>query len=101
MEAPHISRLAETYKDQGLVVLAVNAWDEDKTILRHFAEKNKLKQRILLEGGDVHADYGLTEMGVPVVLWIRPNGTIADVEFGFNKPQSLERKTKKLVAGAG
>ncbi|MCH7839644.1 MAG: TlpA family protein disulfide reductase [Planctomycetes bacterium] len=96
-----MSQLAETYKDQGLVVLAVNVWDEDKSILRRFAQKNKLKQRILLEGGDVHSDYGLSLMGVPVVVWIRPDGTVADVEFGFHEPQSLERKTKKLMAGAG
>jgi len=40
-------------------------------------------------------------MGVPVVVWIRPDGTVADVEFGFHEPESLERKTKKLMAGVG
>ncbi len=82
-------------------MLAVNAWDEDKAIVRQFVEDKKLKQRILLEGGQVHAEYGLTEMGIPVVLWIRPDGTVADVEIGFDEPESLESKTKKLVAGAG
>ena len=98
-EAPHLSRIAKEYADKDLVVLAVNAWDEDKAILRRWARKEDLKQRILLGGNAVYVEYG--KPGLPFVVWIKPDGTVHDVELGFDGPEELERSTAALLADSG
>ena len=100
MEAPHLSRLAEEYKDDGLIVLGVNAWDEEQEDVRRFVEENKLKQRILMNGRDV--GYELYHVpGIPTVLWISRNGVVVYTELGYDDPKELEQNTKKLLARSG
>lgn len=83
-----------------MVVLAVNAWDESKSDLTTFAKNEKLTHKILLDGGEVFTEkYGL--QGVPTTFWIDRNGVIVDIDVDFKKAGPLERKTAKLVAGAG
>ncbi len=94
-EAPHLSKLAEEYKKDGLVVLAVNAWDEDKDILKQYVEQNKLNQRVLLNGGEVCDRYGIPDRSVPIVFWVDRSGLVVDVDSG--NVETLEGNTKKLV----
>lgn len=91
-----MSRLAEEHADEGLVVLAINAWDEDEAILRRFARKENLKQRILLNGNAVYREYG--KPGLPFTVWIKPDGSVHDVELGFDDAKPLEAKTKELLS---
>lgn len=92
-----MSRIAREHADEGLVVLAVNAWDEDKDVLAKFIKSEKLAQRVLLNGSDVGSEkYNVK--GVPVVLWITPDGIIEDVEVGFGGRRSLEEKTRRLLS---
>jgi hypothetical protein len=77
-------------------VLAVNAWDEDPALLRRFASGENLAQRILLNGSAAYSDYG--KPGVPFVVWIGPDGTVAEVQVGFHGHRSLEARTEKLLA---
>ena len=97
MEAPHLSRITEQFRDKGLVVLAVNAWDESRETVRRFVTEKNLKQRVLLDGSSVHESYGLA--GIPVSVWIDRAGVVADVEFGYSGPTALERTTKRLIDG--
>ena len=92
-----MSELAKKYEKDGLVILAVNAWDEDKAILQKFAKDNQLRQRILLNGNGVAKEWGITS--VPVVVWIDRDGVIRDVEAGGGGPEGLEKRTKALIAG--
>jgi len=62
-----------------------------------FAKSEKLKQRILLEGGEVTEKYG-SGSNVPVVLWIDRNGVVVDTQWGYEGGESLEAKTRKLLA---
>lgn len=95
-----MSRLAEEYIDDGLVVLAVNAWDEEEEEIRRFVQENKLKHRILLNGRDVA--YGLYHVpGIPTALWINRHGVVVDTEVGFDGPELLEEKIKRLLSSAG
>jgi peroxiredoxin len=95
-EAPHLSELAERYAGEGLVVLAVNAWDEDEPAVRRFANDHGLKQRILLYGQEVGELYGLNG-SVPAVTWIDRHGRIVDFEGGFSGKRSLVRRTNALL----
>ena len=92
-----MSRIASEHADDGLVVLAVNAWDEDKNVLAEFVKSEKLAQRVLLNGSDVGSEKYKIK-AVPVVLWISPDGIIDDVEVGFSSRRSLEEKTRRLLS---
>ena len=82
-----------------MVVLAVNAWDEDKEILKQYVEQNKLNQRVLLEGGKTIERYGVPDGALPTVFWIDRAGVVMDVDVGSGDVKKLESNTRKLVSG--
>lgn len=79
-------------------MLAVNAWDEPKSVLSRFVRKQKLNQTVLLNGSEVAKRYH-TKGSVPVVLWIDRDGVVVGTEFGYEGPESLQRETDRLLAG--
>lgn len=81
------------------MVLAVNAWDEPKKTLVRFLEKNKLKQRVLLNGSSVTDAYKCN--GIPTAFWIDAKGVIQDIADGVIGLNSLEKKTERLLANSG
>jgi hypothetical protein len=80
--------------------LAVNAWDEEEDVLRRFVTENKLKQRVLIDGGET-ADRYMLGGSVPTLLWIGRNGVVVDTEWGFGESESLEAKTRLLLSTGG
>lgn len=98
-EAPHLSRLAEQYVGEGLVILSINAWDDDKKDLESYAKKEKLAQRILLNGSAVADQYHVE--GLPTTLWIDRKGIVVDTEVGFGGVEALRERTRKLTASSG
>jgi cytochrome c biogenesis protein CcmG/thiol:disulfide interchange protein DsbE len=96
VEAPHLSEFVDKYAKEGLVILAVNAWDEDKNEVKKFAEKNKLKQRILLNGRSVaYKRYKVP--GIPTAVWIDRAGVVRGTDVGFEDPQAFDEKTRQLL----
>ncbi len=93
--------MASDHQKDGLVVLAVNAWDEDHNLLKEYAKQEKLNQRILLDGSDVHKRYGIPERRVPVVFFIDRAGRVVDLLSGAGGWETLDKTTKKLVAARG
>lgn len=82
------------------MVLAVNAWDEDKDVVSKFVNENKLKQRVLLNGRDTFkGPYG--QKAIPVVLWVDRSGKIVrtHIDFAEKDAAALDDSTAKLVAG--
>lgn len=75
--------------------MAVNSWNEPKDDLAKFAEDQNLKHRICLEGRSVAQAYGVKV--VPTVLWIARDGRVVDVELGFDGPEALDRRTRRLL----
>ena len=99
MEATHLSKIAEKYADQGLVVLAPNAWDEEKGLLKRYVKKEKLRQRVLLNAGSVFKAYG--GRSVPTVLFIDQEGIVVEVEIGFDEGSGhLEEKVQSLLSSS-
>ena len=84
--------LAEKYAKDGLVVLAVNGWDESKAVLQAFVKKDRLKQRVLLKGSGVAERYQIRIF--PTNIWVDRNGNIVDSGSG---QRDLEAKTRRLV----
>jgi len=80
-----------------LVVLAPNAWDEEKSVLKRFVKKENLRQRVLLNAGEVFTALGGKR--VPTVLFIDRKGIVVDVELGFDKgADRLNRAVAELVS---
>lgn len=97
MEAPYLSKLVETFVNQGVVVLAANAWDEPRDVVTKFATEQKLKQRILLNAAETARAYGVSSL--PTVIWINRQGRVTDVAFGMTGERELEERTR-LALGA-
>lgn len=89
--------MAEKYRDRGLVVLAPNAWDEDRATVRDFVKSQKLTHRMLMNGSRLQSQYQLN--AVPTLIWIDRSGIIQDLEIGYAGPEPIEQKTKRLVEG--
>ena len=83
------------------MVLAVNAWDEDKEILKQYVEQAKLSQRVLLNGSETCDRFSIPSRSVPTLFWIDRDGIVADVDMGTGGVKTLENNTKKLVTGKG
>ena len=93
--------MANEHKKDGLVVLAVNAWDEDAELIKQYIEQNKYTHRVLLNGGEVSDRYGIPSRSVPTVFWIDTAGIIVDVDPGSGDAAKLESLTEKLLAKKG
>ena len=78
-EMPALQRVHEAYKDAGLVILAVNATNQDsETAALAFATEHGLTFPILLDlDGQVSQQYELRAL--PSTYFIRPNGIIEEV----------------------
>ncbi len=97
-EVTDLQRLHAKHASAGLVVLAVNAWDENPAALRVFAREKGLTYPILLNGGAVARDlYGVES--VPTHIWIDRNGRIDDVTVGYGHvdgPKGQDRAQRLL-----
>ncbi len=98
-EAPHLSQLAERYQKDGLVVLAVNAWDEEKDVIGKFVSDNRLQQRVLLNGREVFKG-AYVQKSIPVVLWLDRGGRILYTHLDYDAAHAkvLDEYTARLVA---
>jgi hypothetical protein len=70
------------YGPQGLVVLAVNAWDEPKIAVQKFVDEQKTSYRVLLDGGGVAKKYGI--VGLPTTFWVHKDGSVVRQMTGGN-----------------
>ncbi len=101
-ESPILSKLAKGYPHQ-LQVLAVAVQDDHKKV-EAFASRVKPSYTIL-ESGDltsaVSRSYGVNNgMGsatVPYSVLIRPDGTVAYVQGGYEAPSPLERQVIDFI----
>lgn len=97
-EAPYLSKWQAKYKDKGLVVLAVNGYDEPKELVQKFVKEKSLKQKILLMGGELaRGKYAVT--GFPTTFFVDPQGKIVDRSVGFADllAASEEKKIQELL----
>ncbi|MCP5098192.1 MAG: TlpA family protein disulfide reductase [Chloroflexi bacterium] len=94
-EMPELNRFYETHKNEGLVVLAVNAQEDEKTV-RPFIELNNFTFPVLLDlDGDVASQY-LTR-SFPTTYVIDRNGRIQHIQVGEITEQQLDEIVLPLL----
>jgi peroxiredoxin len=86
--------LHEAYHAAGLRIIAVNAWDESKEMVREFVEKNGLPYTVLLAGGDVF-EKSYRGLSIPTTYLLDRTGHIIDVHHGWG-PGDQDLIAKKV-----
>jgi peroxiredoxin len=102
LEAPVLAKLYDQHRGNGLVVLAVNAWDEPVDLVRAYVEKEHLPYPFLLNGKSIwEQKYHLNT--TPTSIWIDQEGLIARVHFGFEPgdEQSLQTEASQFLRARG
>jgi cytochrome c biogenesis protein CcmG/thiol:disulfide interchange protein DsbE len=97
-EMPALERVFQDYQPDGLVILAVNATDQDdEERVRSFAEELDLTFPILLDrNGDISRSYHLTAL--PTSYFIAPDGRIQEIVVGGPMSEALLRsRVEKLL----
>jgi peroxiredoxin len=99
VETPHLTELYQKHKDNGLVVLTVNSWDESANVVQKYVDNEKLTHLFLLNGSAVaRVKYHLRRW--PTTCLVDHNGVIARVHFGFQsgEEQALAKEVEELLA---
>jgi thiol-disulfide isomerase/thioredoxin len=95
-EAPYLSQWQEKFAGDGLVVLAVNAYDESRAVVEKFVKEKELKQRVVLMGGTVAREKYFVD-AFPTSFLLDREGKIVDRDVGFS-PTVKEKKIQGLLA---
>jgi len=75
---PHLQAIHEQYKDQDVVVIGVNAWENDDPVA--LMKARNWDYLLLLNGDQVAADYQVT--GIPTMVVIDQEGKIVQRKVG-------------------
>jgi cytochrome c biogenesis protein CcmG/thiol:disulfide interchange protein DsbE len=100
-EMPAIQRVYTDYQDEGLVVIGINATDQDElTSVKSFITENQLTFPILLDNdGEISRKYNLHSL--PTSFFVDQNGIIQDVVIGGPMAEALLRsRVERLLEGA-
>jgi cytochrome c biogenesis protein CcmG, thiol:disulfide interchange protein DsbE len=83
-EVPALIDLKKRYgsSDNGLAVLAVNAWNESAQKIEAFAGEKGINYAVLLNGMPVARKYSV--QGIPTAVLIDPEGNIIHRETGYS-----------------
>ena len=91
MEVPHLNRLYEKYKEQGLIVLGIND-EKDHSEVREYVENN-INYPILIDADNQFDEYMI--QGIPCTYYIDKEGRIRKREVGFG--EGSEVAMEKLI----
>jgi thiol-disulfide isomerase/thioredoxin len=94
-EIPHLDALYRQYKEQGLVVIGMNA-ETDHAQVRQFAGQ-QISYVVLLDRQSQFQEYGVN--GIPCTYYVDREGVVRyrDVGFGPGGEINMERKIKELL----
>ena len=96
---PSVEKISREYKDQGLIVLGVNA-GEEREIVASFLKKTPMAYPAVLSlSGEstILADYKVK--AYPTFVLIGPDGDVAAYEMGFGGEQMLRGMLEKIGIG--
>jgi cytochrome c biogenesis protein CcmG, thiol:disulfide interchange protein DsbE len=94
-EVPYISKLSQQYARHNVVVVGVDEL-ESATKVQQFAQSYKLGYRLTVDGdGSVGGDYGL--LGLPLHVFIAPNGTVAEYKVGEMSEAQVQTALQMLA----
>ena len=98
-EAPILTTLQNKYREQGLVVLGVNAYNEAASAVQGFKDTLGLEHELLLGGNPVARKLYFCP-DYPANFWIDRKGKVVHYEIGWDRrtsPQMLEDKIVELL----
>lgn len=91
--------MQKKYEDRGLVVVAVNGWDEPRDAVASYVERESLAQTVLLMGSEVAADkFGVKSY--PTNFLVDREGRVVVHDVGFDPVlvEALEREIVRELA---
>ncbi len=97
-EVMDLQRLHARHASADMVVLAVNAWDENPASLRVFVREKGLTYPILVNGSTVAKDLYRVD-NVPTHVWIDREGRIHDVTVGYDPTEGpkMQDRAQRLL----
>jgi len=95
---PQIQALHEIYKEEDLVILGTNSWEERQDNLDSFLKEYNITYRVLLDSDDkVIGEYKVE--GIPTTFLIDKNGIIRYSTLGLsNNKNIIQRHIEELLA---
>jgi len=95
---PHLVAMNRKYGTQGLSVLGMSVDEDGESMVKAFADHNRVTYPIALAGEDLRADFGVRS--VPVMFVIDKKGRVSEVFRGATDGvlRSSEQLVKKLLA---
>jgi hypothetical protein len=90
--------LHQRYADQGLRIVAVNAWDEPSSKVADFAKEQQLPYVILLNGSETYQG-PYKGKGVPMSYVLDQKGTVQYAHLGWDEgdEDKLAAEIEKLL----
>jgi thiol-disulfide isomerase/thioredoxin len=79
---PVMQKLHDEYAGKPFKVIGVNTWEQDASAAKTFMEKHGYTYPCVVGGDGLAQAYGIT--GIPTLLLINKDGTIALIEVGLN-----------------
>jgi cytochrome c biogenesis protein CcmG, thiol:disulfide interchange protein DsbE len=98
-ELPALQRIYQDYQDKGLVILSINAIEQDTfEDAQQSVQNNGMTYPVLLDQGEVvWKDYQV--MFFPTSFLIDSNGIIRDIVLGSTTEENFRAKIDQLIAG--
>jgi thiol-disulfide isomerase/thioredoxin len=94
---PSIEKMHKTYKDRGLVVLAISMdngdWDAVKSFLKFYGVTYTVLKGS--DDNDIQAKYAVRT--IPMTVLLDKDGNISKRFFGFGDEESLEKAIKSVL----
>ena len=98
-EAPFVDQIAQEFKDQGLVVLAVDVGESKKTVKKYLEAHPRTCPIVLMEDTNLAAMYEATVY--PIYVLIDRDGYIAGTQRGAAGEMALRRFLRRAEIDAG
>ncbi len=94
--------LQDKYRSRGLRLIAVNAWDEPRDMLRGFKSQLDLPYTILVDGGAVF-EKKYKGRSVPINYLLDSEGRITYVHLGWDNgdEEKLSRQIEDVLSKSG
>lgn len=90
---PALQSLNEKFKDQGLVVIGMDPYDDKEDNLKEFLTKRKVTYNVLYADKKIAANYNVT--GYPTMYLVDANGVIIYGQAGYG--EGTEDKLEKII----
>ena len=92
---PGIEKIYESFKDKGVVVLAVSMDDGGWDAVQSFVKENGIKYTVLKGNEDVAQKYQVRS--IPMLLVLDKEGKISKRYLGFGSDEDLDRDIKAIL----